>query len=100
MPPVPGSQMPNGGTPGTSADQGAASNATFGTRSRDAPLRQRSRPRAFDWTPARRGNFSVDRNERPMPRGRPRAELATNSDRSLEGEPVVLKSRRGERVSF
>ena len=64
-------------------------------------MRHCSRPRRFDWTPVRLGFLNPEnRTPRTLPRGCPRVELASNSDRSWERDRVALKSRRGERMIF
>ena len=54
----------------------------------------------LDWPPARRGDFSLEIGAVTMPRGCPRVEPSYERARSTEREPLVWKSRRGERVSF
>ena len=44
--------------------------------------------------------YALDRKVRTLPRGCPRAELGPNRDRPSGREPIFLKGRRGERVSF
>jgi hypothetical protein len=101
MPTVPGSYGPNGGTPGTSAQKGAARNATLGTvipRCTQAPLF----PTSLLWMGPRHGSATTEYQGKQeiLSGGCPRVELSTNQDRSREREPVVLKGRRGERKSF
>jgi hypothetical protein len=98
---VPGSYTPNGGTPGTSAAKDAARNPTFGTvipRCIWAP----TFPTSLFWMSPRRGSAfeTEDRQRETSSGGCPHVEPPTNGDRSAGREPVVLKGRREERVSF
>ena len=57
---------------------------------------------ALDEPPARLGILTIREDRKPeiLSRGCPRVEPATNWARFLEREPVVLKGRRGARMSF
>ena len=54
----------------------------------------------LDWPPVRLGAWSLVIGTATMPRGCPHVELCTERARFTERELMVLKSRRGERVSF
>ena len=84
-----------------SATQGAARNRPFGTAIPGGTAAPPFPTSLFGLAPgAVRLLPDEDRSWAIWPRGCPRVELATNWDRSSEREPLVLKGRRGERVSF
>ena len=101
MPTVPGSWWPNGGTLGRARHKVLQTTERWGRRSRDAPVRQRSRPRGLDEPPARLPVATSQ--ERTVLTVRRVAALPPSQDLTgppFGDEPRVLKGRRGGTDEF